>query len=381
MENEVYITGGLRSFIGLKDKSYKNIPAEELGAAVLKSLNEKYLKSGVNPELVIAGNCVACNGNIARLALLKAGMTSKISGITIDAQCASGLESIITGFARIKSALNSVVVAGGTESASTQAQRSWNKNHPNYDSNKDNSYKSAQFVPNFINDDSMIYGADETCFVNNISIKEMIPFVLESHRRAAEAASRGLLDKITLKVFDLEKDESIRPSINENIIQRLPPLRNGGIINAATSCLMHDGAAFVTLCTKENAEKLKANDDSFFRIVDAVTVGADGKRSPEGFILAIDTILNKTGLSEKDIDRIDYNEAFACIDVLYSHKYSKPSNCFGGALAYGHPFGATGAMLLLHLMTAMELNQEKLGIVAVPAAGGIASAILVERIK
>jgi len=380
--NEVYIAGGLRTFIGLKDKAYKNIPAENLGAAVLKKLNEEYIKESVEPELVIAGNCVACNGNIARLSLLKAGMNQKIPGITIDCQCSSGLESIITGFARIKAGLNSVVVAGGTESASTQAERSWNKNHPNYNETlNDNSYKAAQFVPELVCDDAMIYGADETCAANKISSEQMIPFAVESHRRAGEAAQKGLLNKVTFNAFGLEKDESIRPSITEKLIQRLPPLRKNGIINAATSCLMQDGAAFVTLCTRDNAEKLNNENESLFRIAGAVTVAADGNRSPEGVILAIDSLLSKSGLTENKIDRIDYNEAFACIDVLYNQRFSRPSNCFGGALAYGHPYGATGAILLLHLMTAMELNNERYGIVAVPAAGGVSSAVLVERIK
>ncbi|MBQ0052620.1 MAG: hypothetical protein KBT11_11255, partial [Treponema sp.] len=92
-------------------------------------------------------------------------------------------------------------------------------------------------------------------------------------------------------------------------------------------------------------------------------------------------LIEKSGIPENKIDRIDYNQAFACHDLLYKKRFSKPSNAFGGALAYGHPYGASGAVVVIHLMRALEVFGERYGIAAVPAAGGIASAVLLERIR
>ena len=98
-------------------------------------------------------------------------------------------------------------------------------------------------------------------------------------------------------------------------------------------------------------------------------------------IIAMEKLIEKSEVNESEIDRIDYNQAFACLDLLYKKRFSKPSNAFGGALAYGHPYGASGAIVVLHLMKALEHFDEHYGIAAVPAAGGIAGAILLERIK
>lgn len=374
---EVFITGGLRTYIGLKNKGYKNIPAENLAAEILKSLESKNRMLGINAQMVVAGNCTGGGGNLARLSLLKAGFDDSIPGITIDAQCTSGLESVITGYARIKSGLNSVVICGGAESASTCCIRSYNENHPNHDPAKeDNSYVSAQFIPEIYSDNSMILSADETCRRHGFSPKDLAAPAVQSHRKALE--SKDLLKEIILPVFGLEKDEAIRNSISEEFVGRLAPVLPDGIINAATSCLFNDGAAFLTLTDKAHARKVSG---SVFKICNAVTIGSSRFLSPESMTVAVEALIEKSGIDKSKIDRIDFNQAFACLDLLYEKSFSKPSNAFGGALAYGHPFGASGAIVVLHLMKALEHFNEHYGIAAVPAAGGIASAILLERIK
>ncbi|WP_407398635.1 thiolase family protein [Treponema sp.] len=374
---DAFIINGLRTFIGLKNKSYKNIPAEDLAAEVLKALNHKNIAQGIAPEMVIAGNCTNGGGNLARLALLKAGLGDDIPGITIDAQCASGLESIMTGYARIKSGLNSIVICGGAESASTCCVRSYNKNHPNHDPSKaDNSYVSAQFIPETFCEDSMIMSADETCRKHGFTSDDLIFSAVESHEKAAKSVE--LIKSLALPVFGLEKDEGIRNSISKKFIERLAPVLPDGIINAATSCLFNDGAAFVTVADETTAKKSRS---PVFKIRHAVTVGGPRFLSPESMIIAMEKLIEKSEVNENEIDRIDYNQAFACLDFLYKKRFSKPSNAFGGALAYGHPYGASGAIVVLHLMKALEHFDEHYGIAAVPAAGGIASAILLERMK
>lgn len=383
--SDVYIINGLRSYIGLKDRAYKNIAAEDLGAQILKELDSKNKILDIKTELVVVGNCVGGGGNIARLALLKAGFSDEVAGMTVDAQCASSLESLVTAFARIKSGINSAVLAGGMESTSTQCLRVYNPNHPNYDSttDSDNTYTVAQFIPEFYGNEAMIAGADETCKKNDITVDDMAPYVIESHLRAAKKCNEGALKKYIHPIFNLFKDESIREGLSENFIKRLRPILKNGIINSATSCLMQDAAAFLTVVDESILNNVYANGytGSVFKIRSAVTVGGVRIRSPESLFIAIDSLIKKSGLDMGQIDRIDYNQAFACIDVLYHKRYSSKSNYFGGALAYGHPYGASGAILTLHLMAALEMNDERFGICSIPAAGGIASAILLERIK
>lgn len=383
---DVYIAGGLRTYIGAANKAYKNIPAEALAAAILRQLDLDAAKRGISIDTVIAGNATGGGGNIARLSLLTAGMKDSIAGITLDAQCASGLESIITGYARIRSGLSQCTIAGGTESASTRCIRSWNPNHPNYDSSRNsNAYQSAQFIPEDFSENSMIHGADETCRKHGIRAEDMIPPAMESHKNAEAARQNGDLKKILLPCFGAHADQLIRPAITKNFISRLRPVLQGGIITPATSCLFSDGAAFVTLTDERlpfftsGEENSSPRKNSFYKIAEACSVGADRFLSPESLIVAIKTLLKKSGLRAQDIDRIDYNQAFACVDILYKKEFSNPSNAFGGALAYGHPYGASGAMILLHLICAMEKSNESLGIAAIPAAGGTASAILIQR--
>lgn len=376
--NEVYITNGLRTFIGAKNKVYKNIPAESLAAEIIRKLNEKNEAEQMPVELVISGNATGGGGNISRLSLLKAGLGDEVCGITMDSQCSSGMESIISAFSRIKCGLNTTVIAGGTESASTRCSRSYNPNHPNFDSSKqDNSYSSAQFIPEDFSENSMILGADETCRKYQILPQDMMASAIKSHQNAQKARINGDLEQIILPAFGADKDELIRPSVSENFISRLKPVLKDGIINAATSCLFSDGAAYLTLSSqKKNFFK---DSSSCFRIVQAADCGGNRFLSPESLIKNIEKLLHKSQKDISQIDRIDYNQAFACIDNLYSRNFSLPSNEFGGALAYGHPYGASGAIILLHLICALEKFNEHFGIAVIPAAGGISSGVLIER--
>ena len=125
--DKVYILGGLRSFVGVVNGMYRHIPAEKLGAAVLRQVLEQY---PVEPDYLIAGNGVGAGGNIARLMALEAGVPEQVPSFTLDVQCGSGLESIAVAAAKIASGEADCVVAGGFESSSTQPRRGYNANHP-----------------------------------------------------------------------------------------------------------------------------------------------------------------------------------------------------------------------------------------------------------
>lgn len=377
---KVWILGGMRSFIGVKDRMYRNVPAEVLGAEVLRAIIEKYRLAEPDIDFIIGGNAVGGGGNMARLAALTAGIDQQVPAVTLDLQCGSALEAVTQAAAKIESGLADLVLAGGMESSSTQPLRMWNPNHPNYE--KDKVWTVAQFVPGQQGEQVMLEGAEHTAITEHVKKEEQDFWVLESHHWAAKAAREGILSDIQVSVAGSRKDEGIRASMSQKLIDRLPCLLPGGsVINAANACLMHDGAAFVALCSEEYGKRHNLTPAAVLRF--GTAVGGDPLMSPKTAVLAVEKLLKKTGLTYEQIDAFEVNEAFAVIDVLFERAFPgtrERYNRFGGALAYGHPYGVSGALLLLHLLKSLESCGGHYGICSVAAAGGIGSAILVERI-
>lgn len=375
--DQVFVLGGLRSCIGIKNGFYRHIPAECLGGAVVKELAGRYPAGDV--DMIICGNSAGGGGNITRLMALEGGMDQKIPAFTVDQQCASSMEAISVAAAMIESGLCHLVIAGGFESASTQPYRSCHPNHPDF---RDSApYTTAKFIPGPHREDSMLLGAEQTMSHYGIGKKDTDPWVLESHRRAAAASRSQLLDEIIFPVFGLRHDEGIRPAISQKLLDKLPPvLKDGQYLNAANACTMNDGAAFVMLCSRRylTAHGLSAR----CRITNACSTGNDPLLSPVAALSSITHLLECSGISMDEIGCIECNEAFAVIDVLFERSFPRKCsryNLFGGALAYGHPYGASGAIIFLHLMKAMEYTGSRKGICSVAAAGGIGTALLLER--
>ena len=377
---KVWILGGMRSFIGVKDRMYRNVPAEVLGAEVLRAVIEKYQLAECDIDFIIGGNAVGGGGNMTRLAALTAGLEQEIPAVSLDLQCGSALEAVTQAAAKIESGLADLVLAGGMESSSTQPLRMWNPNHPNYE--KDKVWTVAQFIPGQQGEQVMLEGAERTAISEHVTKEEQDFWVLESHHRAARTVQKGLLSDIQVSVAGSRKDEGIRASMSQKLMDRLPHLLPGGcVIHAANACLMHDGAAFVALCSEKYGKRHNLTPAAVLRF--GTAVGGDPLMSPKTAVLAVYKLLKKTGLTYGQIDAFEVNEAFAVIDVLFERAFPgtrERYNRFGGALAYGHPYGASGALLLLHLLKPLESCSGQYGICSVAAAGGIGSAILVERI-
>ena len=157
--NDVYIIGGLRSYIGVYNGMYRHVPAEKLGAAVLQEVICAY--GLVRIDEIIGGNSVGCGGNITRLAALEAGLDVSVPAVTVDMQCCSGLESIAIAAAKVASGQAECILAGGFDSASTQPRRSCHPNHPAYRGDE-NWYMTAQFSPQVWSEDCMLRCAEYT---------------------------------------------------------------------------------------------------------------------------------------------------------------------------------------------------------------------------
>lgn len=467
--DKVYLLGGRRSYIGVENGIYRNVSAEELGAFVIKKVMDSYDISPEDIDLVAVGNAIGAGGNIGRLASLMAGVPEKTPVVTVDSQCGSGLAAIMQAAMQIELGMADVAIAGGFESSSTSPVRSINKRHADYTVDGDNVFKVAKFKPGAYDELAMFKGAEKCAATFGMDRHELDMYAIRSHRRAVQSRENGELDDIlagsfyeydrsrrTVEDDELgkcanteaeqhknrtltrkehpEKDEGIRDRISEKLLTRLPALVPGGsYITAGNVCLTNDGAAFVLLCSERFLKKYKENKKYIkdmneiihpFKIVDIVSVGASPDMSPVSIVPAIDKLLSRNNLKASDILAWEYNEAFAVIDKLmesYVNKDFSNANVFGGALAYGHPYGASGGIITLHLMKAMEklmaeeaevsannsvdneagyndvdnkdwnivvkgedvsktdISETRYGVCAVAAAGGIGTAMLISR--
>lgn len=375
-----YILDGLRSYIGIENSMYRHVPAEEIGARVLDALADR---TGIKKvDCIIAGNGVGAGGNIARVMSLSSVFGIETPAFTIDLQCGSALESIAVAAAKIDSGQADVIITGGFESSSTAPRRAYNKNHPDYDKYGDEWYKVAKFVPDEHRQETMLEGAERTAISEKITREELNKWVLRSHRLAREARDSGVLDDISVEIIEgCSRDEGIRDRMSERLLNRLPAvLKNGKVITVGNACLTNDGAAFLVLCSDRYLNENSVTPIGEF--VDIAEVGTDPVQSPKSCVAAIESLLRKNNISSDQIDIYECNEAFAVIDELFARKYPAEIdkyNIFGGALAYGHPYGASGGIITLHALKALEKRGGIYAVCAVAAAGGVGSAVLIKR--
>lgn len=378
MLENVVVVGGYRTYIGKENGIYRHIPAERLGAYVLQKLSKEYEE----PELILAGNAVGAGGNIARLMALEAGISDEVPALTIDSQCSSGLEAILTAAAKIQSGQQKLIFAGGAESSSTAPHRALSKNHPEYQN--ESGYQVARFSPGEWRQDAMLWGAEKTAQNAGIDRETLDRWALRSHKLAMKARKQKVFEEIILPMgLERECDQGIRDTLTETRIQKIPPLYKNGVTTAANSCGMQDGAAFVVLCAESYARK--KGWKPWMQYADMVEVAGNPQMPPFLVNKALEKLLAKTGKRPEEIDAYECNEAFAVIDELFAKNYPAcvpVYNACGGALAYGHPYGATGGILTLHLAKRLlqSTKKEAYGISAIAAAGGQGTAILWKRV-
>ena len=377
--SKVYILGGLRSPIVITNSKFKNIRPEVLGAEVLKALRGKFLLENVDE--IICGNAVGTGGNLARLMTLEAGFDEKTAALTVDRQCASGAAAISIGYAKISCGLANVIIAGGVESSSLQPLRIYNKNDDRFNLTAadgiQGAYKTAQFSPDEFDSLAMLRGAQRVAESEKISKAELDAWALISHQRAADA--KNLLKNFIVEVAGVAEDTGIK-NLNQKILERAPlPLGKNSVISAANSCRINDGAAFVVLASENFAREHNLLPAA--QILDVATGGVNPLESPRGAQVIADKLLARNNLAYENLAAIEFNEAFAVIDVLFERAHPNCIDRFnrlGGALAYGHPYGASGAILLIHLLAALKNG---LGLISIAGAGGTGEAILIEALR
>ena len=407
---KVYLIGGLRSHIGLTGGLFKTVPAEDLAAAVLQKIMAKY-PCVLQADGLLCGNAVGTGGNITRLAALKAGLPATVPALTIDMQCASAAASIELAMTKIGSGMADILIAGGFESTSRQPVRVYAKADSRY---REEGFTVAQFSPDTTSAKAMLEGAERTCQKHGFSREELDAFAVRSHQLAKKAREENRLAEIVVSVFGSEGDEGIRDRMSPKLAARMPklfteeevkellagdgaslPIKENvdkqnvlqehkvavtPLLTAANACLMNDGAAFVVLASRQAVEQYGLRPEA--ELLAGFDWGVDPRYSPEGAIETGEQLLQRCDLQPEQIDVFEYNEAFAVISALFARKYPELTARYcpwGGALAYGHPYGASGAILLLHLWQELKQTEGKLGLLSIAGAGGLGTALLVKK--
>ncbi len=382
MEN-VYVLGALRTPIVTKNGKFRTVPAEELGASVMRNLLGQFPDVAQSLSGVIGGNVVGTGGNITRLAALTAGISDPVPAWTVDMQCASAAAALAAAYHAIACGEGDVYLAGGMESSSLQPLRVYDKKDARFAKTPegDGAYYTAQFAPDDLDPQTMLRGAERVAKAENVTKEELDAWAIESHKRAAAAQEKGVLRPFIVSVNGVTEDDGIRPRMNQKLLDRLPRLFGAdSVTTAGTSCLINDGAAFALLVGERWLREHPAIRPAA-RIVAAQAMGGAPSESPRGAMRTAEALLSRLGMRMDEMAAIEFNEAFAVIDVLFARKYPdlvSRYNTLGGALAYGHPYGASGAILLVHLLSALESAGGGFGILSIAGAGGMGEALLLE---
>lgn len=392
----VCVVEALRTPIGTAGRSLAAVGAADLAAPVLSRLvSDLALRApGLDVGEVVLGNCMGPGGDVARVATLAAGLDPESPGwgtavpaLTVDRQCASGLAAVVLGAATVASSPSDVaVLAGGVESVSTAPWRSWPPGSEEHRRSGGGDgparYERAPFAPEEIGDPEMGEANDRLAEAAGISRAEQDEYAARSHARAVATRKEGGFDTEIVPVTGVGRDDRPRPGLTPERLARLrPAFREGGTITAGNSCGVNDGAAAVTLVSDDVRRGLGIPG---LRIRSTATVALHPDRPGYGLVPATRLALERAGVTLDDIGVVELNEAFAgqvlacCRDLHLAPERVCPE---GGALALGHPWGASGAVLLVRLFAQLVcVGAGGLGLAAIAAGGGQGVAVVVEAV-
>ena len=393
MEN-VVIVSACRTAIGNFNGTLKDFQATDLGAMAIE---EAVKRAGIERNMVdevIMGIVLPCGlgQNPARQAMIKAGLPMEGGAVTVNKVCGSGLKSVMLAEQAIKCNDADIIVAGGMESMS---------NAPYYLEKARFGYRMGPGVLqdhmvhdglwDIVNDFHMGYTAELMKEKFNISTEEMNEFAVRSNELALQAQEKGYFDE---EIFPVEvpqrkgepiifnKDEGPRRTTIEAISKLRPAFKKDGTVNAGNSSKISDGAAAVVLMKESKAKELGLKP-----LVRIVSQGAAGRPLEEVLVTPIDSIpkvAKKAGIKVEDIDLHEINEAFAVTSVAIVKTLGidiNKVNVHGGAVALGHPIGASGARVLVTLIYAMKRRGVKYGMASLCLGGGEAVSLLVENVE
>ena len=391
MARKVVLAGACRTAIGTMGGSLSTTPAPELGAIVIK---EALNRAGVKPEDVdqVYMGCVIQAGlgqNVARQASIKAGLPIEVPAVTMNVVCGSGLNCVNQAAQMIMAGDADVVVAGGMENMSMapyavpQARYGYRMNNGTL---VDCMIKDALW--DAFNDYHMITTADNICREWGLTREELDEFALKSQLKAEEAQKTGAFEKEIVPVMVKKKKEMIEFKVDEgprhgSTIEGLAKLRTinpDGFVTAGNASGINDGAAAVVVMSEEKAKELGVKPMATF--VAGALAGVRPEVMGIGPVASTKKVMAKTGMKIEDFDIIEANEAFAAQSVAVGKDLGidvdRQLNPNGGAIALGHPVGASGCRILVTLLHEMQAKGAKTGLATLCIGGGMGCSTIVK---
>jgi len=402
---KVVITGAVRTAVGGYLGSLKTVPAYKLGALVIEEAIKRGQIEKEDVDQVIMGDVLSKTPNLARVSLLVAGLDESVPGFSVDRQCGSALQAVVSGADAIKADNAEIVVAGGAENMSRapyylpSESRYQGFRMNNFQCEDAFAYASShahptELFPNL----NMGVTAENVAKKYNITRQQQDEFAYDSQMKAAKAQAEGKFEDEILPVevvsrkssFIFERDEHFKPETTLEGLAKLKPafVRDGsGTVTAGNASGMNDGASAVVLMTEEKAKEKGIKP--LVSIVASATAGVDPSVMGLGPVPAIRKVLDKAGLTLEDIDLFELNEAFAaqslgCLIEL-GMEPGKPLyervNVNGGAVAHGHALGNSGTRILTTLIYELKRRNGRYGIASLCIGGGQGIAVLVENCR
>ena len=393
MTKKVVLAGACRTAIGKMGGALSNTPAADLGAIVIK---EALNRAGVKPEQVdeVLMGCViqAAQGqNVARQASIKAGLPIEVPAVTLNVVCGSGLNCVNQAAAMIKAGQADIVVAGGMENMS-MAPYAMTKARFGYRMN------NATIVDTMVNDAltdafnhyHMMITAENICDRWNLTREELDEFSANSQQKAEKAMAEHKFDdeivpvpvKVKKQIVEFKVDEGPRPGTTVETLAKLRCCsgKEGGMVTAGNASGINDGAAAIVVMSEEKAKELGVTPMATW--VQGALAGVEPEIMGIGPVAATRKVMEKTGLTVDDMDLIEANEAFAAQSVAVARELGfdmSKVNVNGGAVALGHPVGASGCRILVTLLHEMQKRDAKKGLATLCIGGGMGCATIVER--
>jgi acetyl-CoA C-acetyltransferase len=390
---EAFILSAIRTPIGKYLGALAEVPAPELGSVAIAEALRRARASVSEIDEVIMGNVLQAGlgQNPARQAALKAGLPDTIAAFTVNKVCGSGLKAVMLAAQAIRAGDADLLVAGGMESMSRApyllfgARTGWK-------------YGDQKVVDAMIHDGlwcafecwHMGEAAEHIASKFGVSRSEQDRFSAQSHRRAATAWEQGAYSAETVPVNvgsgpkskTVSRDEGIRPDTSaEGLAKLKPSFREEGTVTAGNASMLSDGAAAVVVGSSRAAERLGIKP--LARIVAYATSGVAPKDIFIAPVHAVRQVLKRADLTAQDVDLFELNEAFAAQMLACGNELKldeKKVNVHGGAIALGHPIGASGARVLVTLLYALERQKLRRGLASLCLGGGNAVAMVVERV-
>lgn len=388
MGREAVIVSAVRTAIARQGQSLATVPAHVFGAEVIKEAVKRAKIEAEQIDDVIFGNVLSGGGNIARLTALQTGLSINIPGLTVDRQCGSGINAVALAAQAIRAGEGDIYVAGGTESMSRAPYLMDRPERPY--SSAPPQFRKSQLSPKEIGDPPMGITAENLAKKYNISREEQDEFALKSQQKMAIAMEEGRFDEqivpITVPVrkgdpYIFDKDEHPRPNTTIEALAKLPPaFLEGGTVTAGNSSGLNDAASALVVMSSSKANELGLKPLAVVR--ETAVAGVDPNIMGIGPVPAVRKVLAKSGLGLHDFDLIELNEAFAAQVIAVNRELDMDIdklNVNGGAIAHGHPLGATGAILITKAVYELQRRNGKYALITACIGGGQGIATIIER--